>query len=471
MIVLAAEPNSLNRSIDNAQNSTGLARLVVEPLVAYDEQGVPSKDGLVTEWSRSSSDPNSWTLTLRSPVKFSNGEIFDAAAAAYSITLARDGRGTAASYLETVKSVTAVDATTLNVVTNSPMGFLPEVLTMVQAVPPKYFAQVDAARFGRAPIGTGPFTLTKWTVGQNLRFTRNADYWGSAAKLDTVTVRWNAEPATRIAMLKTGAAHIASQILPIDVNDLNHTPGLATMSVPSTQVMTLQMNTKSAPVNDIRVRKALAMAIDREALVKTVFGGIGARAHQDLFASSFGDFQLAGVPTYDPAAARALLKSVGKLPPLNFYWTVDRYMNNDQVGQAISWMLTDVGFEIVQRPMPSGAFLEYILKGNMDGLMLIGNGPTFHHQSFSLNSFFLSTSVVNYCNDPAIDAPAKRALSLVGSEADAAYRSIAEQLVVTNICPVNLYILNNIWGVSDKVRGFKPASNESLLLTDVTLAM
>src|SRR5690606_37969744 len=142
----------------------------------------------------------------------SNAETFDASAAANSIILARDGNGTAASYLKAVKSVTAVDATTLNVVTTSPIGFLPEVLTMVQTVPPRYYAEVGAAQYGRAPVGTGPFFLTKWTRGQNLRFTRNTDYWDSAAKVNTVTVTWNPAPATRIAMLKTGTADIVSDI-------------------------------------------------------------------------------------------------------------------------------------------------------------------------------------------------------------------------------------------------------------------
>lgn len=467
-VVVTAEPRSLNQAIDNNSSALGISKLVSERLVTIDAETGQPAPGLVESWEQT--DDTTWTLKLVEGVSFTNGEAFDADAALFSILSVRDTPGAFSAYVQTIADAVATDEYTVQVTTTQPIGFVPSLLTIIPAVPPVAYAETPPEDFGRSPIGTGPFVLNDWSAGQRMRFVRNDDYWGGPALLDGVDITWNSEPESRVALLETGEADLIKSVPPQLVERVQNDEGLSISSTDSLGVIVLQPNSKVAPFDDVRVRQAAAYAIDRDALVNTVFSGVGATAFDTIFPPSFDSaVSPEGAPTYDPDAARALLAEVGDIGPIQLYWPNGRYVLDNQVGEALAGMLEDVGFSVDRHPMEAGAYFELLLTDEMPGIHMISISTAFPHESYPLNSFFLPTSVVTYCAQDSLVDEATAALSLDGAERTAAYTEIARKLVVDDVCPIPMYVERQNWGVSDAVQNFVPTGNEYLDLTTVSV--
>jgi peptide/nickel transport system substrate-binding protein len=458
-IVIPSEPRALNSDIDNT--SIAIERLVVDNLVNTSPTTYqPLRTGLITNWKQV--DPLTWDFTVRKGVRFTNGEKFDAAAAAWDVNHSLTSiKGATAAYVAVIASASARNATTLRIKTKSRVPYLPNVLENIQALPPKYFQQVGDTGFGRTPVGTGPFVLKSWSPGQNIVFAPNPKYYGAKAQIGSIMLTWASEATTRTNLLKTGAVDIATA-LPVTEQaggdyDVQRVLG--------TFIIALEFNMHQAPFSDVRLRRAVAKAINRRLLVSAVFAkGLGATPYQNVFNPQFtsegkhGDKYI----TYDPDGARALLKQIGNVPAIDFYWPIGQYLSDDQVGQAITGMLQDVGFRVNQHPMEKAAYFDLLLADKMPGMHLLGGSITLGIEQGNLNSKYLSNSVITYCANGSIDQLAARAATMpAGKKRDAAYNKIEEILISDNVCPVPLYIGKDVYGVSKRVKGFKAYSSGS----------
>jgi peptide/nickel transport system substrate-binding protein len=463
-IVIPTEPRSLHRDLDNNRSSMGIARTVVEALSEVERDAYAAgQDGLITGWEQV--DETTWRFTVREGVEFHNGEAFDAEVAAYNVVRSRDdATGAIAPYFELIDDAAAIDATTFEVTSTAPAPYLPDLMMMVDAFPPGYYDEVGAEEYGRAPVGTGAFVFEEWVEGQSIRVSRFDDYYREPALVDSVEFSFASEESTRAALLQTGDADIANRLSPQTITELDATDGVETYSVPALMKLLLFFNLDDPAFDDVRVRQAVAHAVDRDLLVEAVFDGVGAEADENLFhpmfssAGGHGDAYL----TYDPEAARALLAEVGDIGPVAFHWPVGRYALDDEVGEAVSGMLEQAGFEVDRQPMEAGAFFDLLLTDEMPGMHLLGSVPTFAHEDGPLASYFKESSVITYCSDGSIDALAAEGLQLpAGDERDAIYNEIERILVTEIVCPVPLHIQVDGFATSDAVGGFVPDFDES----------
>lgn len=463
-IVVPSEPRSLHRDLDNNRSSIGINRTMVEALAEVSDDGfAPGTEGLITAWEFV--DDLTWRFTLRDGVMFHNGEAFNAEVAAFNVVRSRDdATGATAPYFSLIDDATAVDATTFEVTTTAPAPYLPALMMIVDAFPPVHYEEVGAEAFGRAPVGTGAFVFDEWVEGQHIRMTRFDDYYREPALVDSVTFSFASEESTRTALLRTDDADITNRLSPQTINELDAEAGLEVYSVPALMKILLFFNLNDPPFDDVRVREAVARAVDSQLLVESVFDGVGATTDPNLFHPMFSS---AGghdgeYITYDPEAAEALLAEVGEIGPIDFHWPVGRYALDGQVGEAVSGMLEQVGFVVNRDPLEVGAFFDLLLTDEMTGMHLLGSVPTFAHEDGPLASYFLETSVITYCSDGTIDDLARQGLQLPeGDERDAIYNEIERYLVTELICPVPMYIQVDGFAATERVQGFRADFDES----------
>ena len=208
------------------------------------------------------------------------------------------------------------------------------------------------------PTGTGPFMLQSWTRGDKLVLVRNPDYWGPPAKLSTLIFKPIADNAARLQALQNGEIQGYDLVEPQDIPTIKADGNLKLLSRPPFNVGIVGMNQSIAPMNNLKVRQAVAYGLDRASVVKAFYGGRGVVAKEFQPPSLFGYSNSVKQYTFNPAKSRALLKAAGlKLPVKISFWyptSVSRpYMPDPQKNfEAFSASLTKAGFKIVPHAAP-----------------------------------------------------------------------------------------------------------------------
>lgn len=207
------------------------------------------------------------------------------------------------------------------------------------------------------PIGTGPYKLQSWKIGDKLVLVRNEKYWGPKAKTKTVIVRPISDTTARVQALQTGEIDFANNLTPQDAAVIKQSSNLKLQYRPAFNVGYVGMNQKFAPFNKLKVRQALMYGLDRKSVVGAFYGGQGQLADQFLPPLLEG-FARKGVPqfTYNPTKAKQLLQQAGVQMPLEieFWYPTDRprgYMPDPPRNfQAFTASLEKSGFKVKAHP-------------------------------------------------------------------------------------------------------------------------
>lgn len=297
---------------------------------------------LAESWEQQ--EDGSWRFALRQGVTFSDGSTFDANDVKHSFDRAMD----AALTCETGRyfggmTVTAnvVDDRTIDFVVDPVQPILPLLLSLVTIVPSE-----TPMEFVRDPIGTGPYTVTEWTPGQQIVLTRRDDYWGEAPEVTQATYVVRTDPAVRAAMVEAGEADIAPTISQDDAtNPATDFPYL------NSETVYLRLDTSMAPLDDLRVRRALNMAIDREAFIGTLVPQDALLATAIYPPTTQGWNPDVQVPAYDPEGAQALLEEaradgVPVDTPITIVARTANFPMVTEVMEAVQQMLQEAGFTV-----------------------------------------------------------------------------------------------------------------------------
>ena len=447
--LVVALPGDLNRTdtalIDDA-NSSYIGQQVMETLVTL-APGTGDKivPALATEWSVSD-DGLQYTFKIRDGVKFHDGTPLDAAAVKYNFDRWMNIPQSYVDlgytyYIDTVitpaiKSVEAPDASTVVVTLNSPnSAFLiqmtltpfgissPTALEAGNASAPDFANNKYATGGPPAMVGTGPFVFKEWTPGQQVILTKNPDYWNAAAGgpyLDQITFKPITDTTATLNALQAGDVDIAQAIAPNDVATAASDPNLASIDRGSScNVGILGMNQTHAPFDNVKVRQAVAAAVNRQAIVDAFFpNGAGVVPSNwappgTLFAKDLA------MPAYDPEAAKALLADSG-VTDLSFdFWypsDVSRAYMPDPKGEfeAILRDLEAVGFKPNPKTAPwrpdylaaesTGTYPMWLIGWNCDWLGIdnflytadfgyrgdpVGPNPEFAYKNDEMNQAML----------------------------------------------------------------------------------
>ncbi len=302
----------------NSANSLIYDRLVLQDA---DQSFHPS---LATSWEQTP-DGMQWTFKLRPGVKFHDGEPFNAKVIEWWVP---KFAGTENAYVvEQIAKVEVVDDLTVRFHMKTPdPNLLFNLASSFMGIPSPKAYDALGDKFGvTAAVGSGPFKMEKFTVGQETILVRNDDFkWGTdlsvnrgPAKIKKITVREIAEDSTAFLELRTGGVDLLYTV-PVDfLPRLKAEKAVKVMTIPGTEIVYMPMNTQSAPLTDIKVRAAVAYAVDQKSIWQTLYGGVGAPANGFLIS---GLLEAKVDPkyaiSYDPERSKKLLDEAGwKLGP------------------------------------------------------------------------------------------------------------------------------------------------------------
>lgn len=319
------------------------ARQIFEGLVASKPGTTQLEPKLATKWT-ASPDGKTFTFTLRSGVKFTDGTAFDATAVCANFDRWYNWKGlnqnTNISYyynaifrgFKTGKtggiytSCTPKGTGEVTVKLNSPFASFIQAMTLPSFVmqSPTALKKYDAdnttgnendVRFSpyatAHPTGTGPFTFSKWDRGQSVTLVRNDGYWGDKAKVATVIIRTIADSKARTQELQSGSIDGYDLVGPADIQPLK-AAGFQILNRPAFNILYLGFNQKNKALQDVRVRQAINYAVDKAAVVKSTLpdGSITAKEFMPSSVAGYND-QVEDYP-YDLDKAKALLKAAGQ---------------------------------------------------------------------------------------------------------------------------------------------------------------
>ncbi len=337
VLAVSTEPSTLDVQAVNDRSSRLFTDNIFESLLARD-----AESQIVPALAESYEPVNdtTWRFTLREGVTFHNGEPFDAAAAAFSINrmLDPDYETQRSSYINDIVGASAVDGRTLEITTDGIDAVLPIQMTQLAMVPPVAAAETD---FGENPVGTGPYKFVGWDRGREITAVRNDDYWGEAPAIAELKIRIIPDSQTALAALQTGEVDLVLDILP-EQREL--VPQVK--SVPATEYSYIAFNTYKPELADPRVRIAMNMAIDKELLAETIYGGEATPQLGQMLSDGMLGFNpaLEAFP-YNPEGAKALLAEAGYPDgfTVNLHAPVGRYLKGEETVELVADQLADVG--------------------------------------------------------------------------------------------------------------------------------
>src|SRR5262245_59029672 len=360
----------------NLTPNSNVGQHIFETLVARDAAG-KLKPGLAESWR--AVDDLTWEFRLRKGVKFHDGSDFTAADVVFSLDRVATVPNSPSPFTTYTKQITekiAVDPYTLRLKSATPYPLMPTDMGTILIVSAKAAAKAATEDFnsGKPTVGTGPFKFVRRQRGDRSELARNGAYWGTKPAWDRVVFRVITSDPTRVASLLSSEVRAIENIPTSDLAKLRSVKDLNIYRTVSVRLMYLHMDTarekspfvtdKSGkplernPLQDLRVRRALSKAINRQALVERVMEGAAVSTSQLMPQGFFGHAPGIKPEPYDPEGARKLLAEAGY--PDGFGLTLhapnNRYVNDEQIAQAIAQMLSKIGVLTKVDAMPSSVF-------------------------------------------------------------------------------------------------------------------
>lgn len=359
---------------------------IYEPLVRYDRT-LKLEPALATEWKQV--EPTVWRFTIRPGVKFHDGSPLTAEDVAFTIMRGKAEGSAMVPTLSLVKEAVAVEPMVAELRLTRPSATLLNDLAFVLIMSKSWAEANGSAKptnlranalvpAHTTANGTGPFRLVDRKPDVSTLLVRNADWWDKPARPlpDQVDYRPIKAASTRVAALLGGEVDFIDPVPLQDAQRLKSNEGLTVSQAPELRTMFLGMDQfrdellessvkGKNPFKDVRVRKAVAQAIDVEAIRSRLMGGAAQPTGAMIGPSIVGyDVSLEARPAFDQAAARALMAEAGYADGFTVGMDCpnDRWVNDEQVCQAVAGMLSRIGITVQLRAQPRGPFLNKILK-------------------------------------------------------------------------------------------------------------
>lgn len=398
-----------------------------------------------------SDDGLTYTFALNTGVKFHDGSEFNADDVKFSLDRARAADSTNAqkALFADIAAVDVVDPATVKVTLSKPNGSFLFNMAWGDAV---IVAPETAADNAAKPVGTGPYTFSEWVKGDRVDLNRNADYWGTPARLDKVTFKFISDPTAAFAAMMAGDLDAFPAFpAPENLSQFAADPRFEVIIGSSEGETILAMNNKKAPFDNIKVRQAVTHAIDRQAIIDGAMFGYGTPIGTHFAPHNPAYVDLTGQSAYDPEKSKALLAEAGvkdltlslKLPPPSYA---------RRGGEIIAAQLREVGITAEITNVEWAQWLEDVFKAKNFDLTIVSHTEPMDIGIYARDDYYFQYG----------DAAFKAIMDDLANATDPAKRTALMQAAQKKIADdyVNAYLfqLARTGVASAKLKGIWPNS-------------
>lgn len=432
-----------------------------------------------------SDDGLTYDFTLKSGIKFSNGEDLTASDVLYTFSRILTVEGSASpDFVLSIKGAQAlydgeateleglkvIDDLNFEITLEAPYaGFISELATAPCSIYDETSTEAAGSDFGVDPsvtVGTGPYKVESWTRNSEIVLVRNDNYWGEKPDVDKVIISIIPDASTRNMMYQNGEIDI------LDLGSLDSSIVQSTyyttyadkiVSLDKVNVYYMTLNESMAPFDDVNVRKAIQMSIDRQSILDTVYGGQGSLI-DGIFPTGLIGYNkdLQGSITYDPDAAKQLLADAGYPDGFEMDLELDSSTSNNTLMtyQIIQQNLADVGITANIQTYDESSWLDGRKSGDFGSFSAYWvadyNDPDNFIYTFFGDEAKTKARSLNYPDTDTMQAVMDARSIIDESERIAKYQELEKKIVIDDAAWVPLFSTKQEFAISDNVKSFTP---------------
>lgn len=481
-VAVASPPRTMNPHGSDADCNLSVMANIFEGLLYRDSAGT-LMPGLATSWDRIAD--MTWQFTLRKGVKFHNGNDFTWEDVKYTYNRLKEPYPVSEflAFGGMIESVEIVgdDPWTIDIKTTIPVPYFAQNLHQVFIMDKESTESRSIGEIGQNPIGTGPYKFVEWVKGSYLELTANENYWGEVPSIKNAKIIPITESSTRLAAIATGQVDIVQDV-PVELFETaEKNKDIEVVTRPARRAIYLGLrNEPGFPASDVRVRRAMYMAINEEEIIEKVMFGHAFPAAQIPDPPTVGYDSSLKRLSYDPERAKLLLAEAGY--PDGFKITLsgpnDRYVRDEQICEAVAKQLAKVGIEVKLDTKPKAIFfpevdehiLDFYLIGWFDGSYDFGRSFTKLLHSVNVEKGYGGLNGAGY-SDATLDKLLEESAVIVDPEVRAnKLRLLSRIAMEEKIAIIPLHYQEDSYAIY-KGRGieFTPRSDTWILFREISL--